>query len=106
MDPKFGAEIITTKGKVYKFDDMICFQQFLRSGILSDKEIRSKLVINFEKPDDFMDLNKAFFIISPTIKSPMSSGAAGFESRATAEKANTLLQGEVLTWNSLSEKIK
>src|ERR1041385_7242913 len=31
-DVRFGAEIITAKGKAYKFDDMHCFLSFLRAG--------------------------------------------------------------------------
>jgi copper chaperone NosL len=38
MDPKFGAEIVTKKGKVYKFDDAHCVATFLerRAVELSD----------------------------------------------------------------------
>ena len=32
MDPKFGTELITTKGKIYKFDDVSCMQYFLKSN--------------------------------------------------------------------------
>ena len=33
MDKKFGAELVTTKGKVYKFDDLSCFINYYNSGI-------------------------------------------------------------------------
>ncbi|HRI80568.1 MAG TPA: nitrous oxide reductase, partial [Cyclobacteriaceae bacterium] len=32
MDNKFGAEIVTDKGKIYKFDDMSCFLNYYNSG--------------------------------------------------------------------------
>jgi copper chaperone NosL len=32
MDNKYGAELVTRKGKVYKFDDINCMLNFYHSG--------------------------------------------------------------------------
>ena len=32
MDPKFGGEVVTKKGKVFKFDDVHCLIRFSKSG--------------------------------------------------------------------------
>src|SRR5215467_372189 len=70
VDPKFGGEIITKKGKVYRFDDAACMIHFLGSGTIKEDEISQKLFINFQKQNDFIDVNNAVFIISPELKSP------------------------------------
>lgn len=31
VDPKYGGEVITKKGKVFKFDDLICMARFLKA---------------------------------------------------------------------------
>ena len=106
MDPKFGAELITDKGKIYKFDDVICLQHFIKSGEVKQDNIRHQLVINFEKENEFLDISQAVFLVSPGIKSPMGSQAAAFSTREAAEKYNSTLQGELLSWKELSGKLQ
>jgi len=105
MDPRFGTELITTKGKIYKFDDVTCMNHFLKSNTLESKEISQQLVINFEKENDFLSLDEAVFILSPLVKSPMGSHAAAFSNRNHAETVNISLKGELLSWKELSGKL-
>lgn len=86
VDLKFGGEIITRKGKIYKFDDMGCMISFLNSGGLEEKDIKSKLVMNYEKPNEFIDVSIAWFLTSQAINSPMNSHIAGFTSKENATK--------------------
>ncbi len=100
-DPKFGGEVVTKKGKVYKFDDAKCLIGFLKSGEINEKDIAQKLVINFQKQNDFIDAGKAFFLVSPELKSPMGGNAAAFTSQLEAEKIKTNAQGQVVLWNEI-----
>ena len=61
VDPKYGGEVVTKKSKVYKFDDLVCMVRFLQSGTLKETEIAQKVILNFEKENDFHDFNKRFF---------------------------------------------
>ena len=45
-DLKYGAEIITEKGRIYKFDDVICMLNFMKAGIIPGEKIKSILVEN------------------------------------------------------------
>ena len=38
VDQKFGAELVTTKGKVYKFDDANCFMNFYHADYESPEQ--------------------------------------------------------------------
>jgi copper chaperone NosL len=98
VDPKFGNEIVTDKGKVYKFDDLNCMALFLKSGAIEEKNIRQKYVINFEKQNEFLDINKAFFLVSPAVKSPMGGNAGAFNSMEAAEKFNAGKSGKIFSW--------
>ena len=104
IDPKFGCEVITNKGKVYKFDDVICTVRFLKSGAVKESHIKKTVVINFEKENDFLDITTSFFITAPEIKSPMGSNAAAFRDSATAEKFITRQKGQILSWSELLKK--
>jgi len=104
VDPRFGGELITKKGKLYKFDDVICMMRYLRSGPVKDKNISQKLVINFKNSNDFIDVDKAFFFLSAELKSPMGGNAGAFRSESEAGKMNTTGQGKTMTWNDLYNK--
>lgn len=106
IDPKFGGEVVTKKSKIYKFDDVVCMVRFLQSGTLKDEEIAKRVIINFEKKNDFLDVEKAIFWISPELRSPMGSNAAAFSTQQAAENMKGNKEGQLATWNDLYKKIK
>jgi copper chaperone NosL len=79
MDQKFGGELVTTKGKVYKFDDINCLFNFYNDGSVNKKDFRFKLVVDFSQPEKLIDAEKAVYLKSAEIKSPMASQVAAFE---------------------------
>lgn len=106
VDPKYGGEVVTKKGKVYKFDDIICMARFLKDEGVKEKDISQKVIINFEKENDFLDVSKTTFWISPELRSPMGSNAAAFSSRNAAEKAKAGKEGQLMSWDEIYNKIK
>lgn len=106
VDPKYGGEVVTKKSKVYKFDDVICMVRFLQSVTLKENEIAKKIIINFDKANDFLDVNKAIFWTSTELRSPMGSNTAAFGSQQAAEKAKAGKEGMLLNWDELYKKIK
>jgi len=105
-DLKFGGELITKKGKVYKFDDMGCMMNFLKSGSLEENDIDKKLVMNYDQPNEFIDVQLASFLASPVLKSPMKSNIAGFNSKEAAEKIKNGNEGEIVNWEELLQRSK
>ena len=101
MDPKFGAELITQKGKIYKFDDAHCVNNFLKKGPIKEADMAQILFIDYEKGKELLDVKSMFFVVSPQLKSPMNSHAASFSSRAAADKMAGQLNGRVHTWSEL-----
>jgi copper chaperone NosL len=106
IDPKFGGEVVTKKSKVYKFDDVICMARFLQSGTLKEEEIAKKVIINFEKENDFLDVSKAIFWVSPELRSPMGSNAAAFSTQQAAANMKGDKEGQLATWDELYKKVK
>jgi copper chaperone NosL len=101
MDPKFGAEIITTKGRIYKFDDAHCIMHFLKSNKLKTADIAQTVFIDYENNKNFLDVNSLFFVVSPQLKSPMNSNAAAFSSRINADKIARETKGDLKNWQEL-----
>lgn len=104
MDLHYGGELITTKGKVYKFDDTRCMISFLHAGTIPEKEIRQLLLINYEKPNTFIEAGTATLLISPSLKSPMGSNTAAFENSKQAENFRKNQEDVLINWTGLTEK--
>lgn len=104
IDPKFGCELITKKGKVYKFDDVICLHRFLKAGTIPAEEIKQTVVINYEKQQDFLAVSKVIFVVAPEVRSPMGSNAAAFADKDAAERFNASLHGKLKTWTELTNE--
>ncbi len=94
-EPQFACELITTKGRVYKFDDLHCLKKYLKN---QPEENADLYVANFTNPENFLPLKSAFLLKGGTIKSPMGGHTAAFESKSDAENAQKDLQGELINW--------
>lgn len=105
-DPKFGSELITKKGKVYKFDDIGCMVQFMKSGGVEQKDISRTVVINYEKQNEFIDTDKAVFAASPLTKSPMGFNLSAFTGKEAASKYTGGSTGKILSWNELYNQVE
>lgn len=106
MDNKFGAEIVTKKGKVYKFDDLNCMINFNNSGYESEQNIAHRLVVDFAQTEKLIDATKSFYSKSAKINSPMGSHVAAFERQEDLDKFSSEWQGTTLTWNELVTQYK
>ncbi|MBK9271350.1 MAG: nitrous oxide reductase accessory protein NosL [Saprospiraceae bacterium] len=80
MEKGFAAEIVTKKGKVYKFDDVGCQLLFLKSGAIKQEDCAHILVIKHGTEQDFVDVKNAIFLTGAKIKSPMNFNLACYHS--------------------------
>jgi copper chaperone NosL len=106
MDKKFGAEIVTKKGKVYKFDDVNCMIGFYNSGYEPVENIAMHLIIDFAHPEKLIDAQHAYYVKSDQVRSPMASSIAAFESKQEMDQHNTEWNGIVLSWGELVTQFK
>jgi copper chaperone NosL len=106
MDNKFGAEIVTTKGKVFKFDDTNCLINFISSSQLEDKDVAHCLITDFASPGVLIDAKTALYVKAQQIKSPMASNIAAFQNKTNLESHNDSWKGEELSWNDLNVQNK
>ncbi|WP_339756878.1 nitrous oxide reductase accessory protein NosL [uncultured Winogradskyella sp.] len=104
VDKVHGGEIVTNKGKVYKFDASECMINFLKEFDTSIVELY--LANNYSEPEVFIDATKATFIISENIPSPMGAFLSAFKNKADAEKAKAEKGGTLYTWIELLEHFK
>jgi copper chaperone NosL len=101
VEPKFGAEIVTKKGKVYKFDDTHCIAVFLERRGVELSNIYKTLFVPYNG-GEFIEVSSAEFVVSSQLKSPMGGNAAAFKNAAEAEKVSAQIPGSKTTnWATL-----
>lgn len=102
MDDKFGAELVTRKGKVYKFDDMRCLLEFYNSGVEPKDTYIHILVADYAGGGRLLDATQAFFVLSTEIRSPMDGQLAAFNSKPAMEIFNVRWKGDLKKWDELA----
>lgn len=106
MDKKFGGELVTGKGKVYKFDDVNCMINFINSDYLGDETLAHKLIVDYSQPEKLIPADQAFYLKSDEIRSPMASEVAAFETEKAMLKYKSKLKAIYLSWGELSTQFK
>lgn len=102
MDPKFGAEIVTKKGKVYKFDDVHCIATFMERRGVEMGDIHQTLFVDYNNNSEFIKVSDAEFVVSSQLKSPMGGNAVAFKNKEEAEQKATEIPGSKVTnWATL-----
>lgn len=104
VDRQHAAEIVTKKGKVFKFDAVECMMNHMKDIDIST--VGLFLVNDFQMPGELVDAKEATFLISKDIPSPMGEYLSAFSSRKEAEQIEADNKGELLTWNELMTRFK
>lgn len=103
-DIRFGAEMVTSKGKIYKYDSAECLVQTYLNKDAS--EYAYVLVTDYINPRALIDAKTATFLISENQPSPMGGNLSAYQDLSTAK--NTLIEkgGKLLTFNELLDEYR
>jgi copper chaperone NosL len=100
-DAKFVGELITSKGRLYKFDDIACLRDFHNEH---PNENGVKLfVADFGNPERFLPVENAVFVNGEQISSPMGGNMAAFENNKAAEQFAATRSGQIVLWNDIQK---
>ena len=100
VDKVHAAELVTKKGKVYKFDATECMINFLKD-FEDASEVELYLANNYKEPEILIDATKATFLISENIPSPMGAFLSAFKNKVEAEKVRSEKGGNLYSWDEL-----
>ena len=103
VDKQHAAQLVTKKGKQYKYDAIECMVNDLSKNE-NLKEVAVMLVSNYGE-GVMTNATSATYLISEKIKSPMGANLSAFSSRETAEKFLKENGGELFTWEQLKVKL-
>lgn len=99
VDRQHAAEIVTDKGKVFKFDSSECMMNHLKD--IDQKQVVIYLVNDYNQPGELIDATEATYLISERIPSPMGEFLTAFKTEQAAVDALMTFEGDLLTWDQL-----
>lgn len=100
-DEKFGAELVTKKGRIYKFDDAICLINYLNTKDVEQSNIRNIYLTNYSGNHQLLNVNTAILLKSNNIRSPMNGNIVAFDAKENLLKAQQVIQGNIINWKDL-----
>mgnify|MGYP002711993173 CR=1 FL=1 len=103
VDKVHAAEIVTKKGKVYKFDATECMIHYLND--IDTTTVALFLSNCYNAPRVLIDATQASFLISKEIPSPMGANLTAFKNEDSASRTQIIKGGDVYSWNELLDHL-
>jgi len=105
-DTRYGAELVTDKAKVHKFDSIECMIEFaIVKNFIGDAN-QKFLVTDFATPESFINATNAFFVQNDNFRSPMGLNVSAFDSEISRQKFAAESGGSLLNWVDVIELVK
>ena len=101
-DGRFAAELITTKGRTYKFDDIHCMKNFSKDH--GDITVKSWYISDFLGNHELFDATTGWFVPDEAIKSPMGGSTAAFTAKELADDLGSKLHASTFSWEEVIRK--
>ncbi len=102
-DAKYGAEVITKKGKVYKFDDVHCTLSFLQAKMVEEKDIKDIYLVDFSGDHSLIKAGESFLLQSEEIRGPMNGNVIAFKNKDSMKGMSVQLKAEQVSWDKINK---
>jgi copper chaperone NosL len=100
VDDRYAAETITGKGRVYKFDDVVCMKQFIAAQPTDERALH--YVEDYLKQEaGAIDATSAVYLQHDFFSSPMNGNYAAFATEADASRLRDSLNLQPIKWEDL-----
>jgi len=94
-NPKFGAELITDKGRVLKYDAAECMvNQLNKEGT----KFQKLYAVPFDAPKKLVNVDQLRFLISPDFRSPMGANLTAY---SDINNLDGRYHEQLIDWNQL-----
>jgi len=100
-EKKFAAEMIMDDESVLKFDDIGCMLRYRKAPANKSNAVATFVMDHASQ--QWINVENAYFIQSPTLKTPMGGGIAAFEDRANAERLTANYETRILRFGELHD---
>lgn len=106
MDHRYGTEVVTDKGKVYKFDSIECLVEFIQDREKGEEKFSLVLFTPYDQPEKLVNAFDSYVLHSKNLPSPMGMYLSAFENEATAASFKENHGGKIYSWEGLNQNFK
>lgn len=103
VDKRYGAEFVTGKGKVFKFDDVNCMVEFIERDPHAGDSTARRFIVAFNEGGALVEEDQLVFVKHAKLRTPMRSHVAAFRDKDSAQATLDELGegGSFLTWEDV-----
>lgn len=98
-DLKYASEIVTKKGRVYKFDDLICLIAFLKEE--PDFQVKDIYVCNFHPPHDLIHTAELNFYRTIEYTGPMGGNIIALDKFNNDSNFTNKINATPVSWSDI-----
>ena len=102
VDNQYAAELVTKKGKAFKYDAIECMLNDMKE--INEDEIALYLTNTFDVPGELVDARKVSYLISENMPSPMGANLSAFKDEKLAKSKKEEKSGEIYNWDELKKR--
>lgn len=105
-DSRYGSQLVTDKGKVFRFDAVECLGEYIVDNNMEENENTSLYVSDFFEPATLINVKNAEYLHNDDFRSPMGLNVLATNN---AEKLKNFFDehsGALLDWQGVLELIK
>ncbi|SHH03455.1 nitrous oxide reductase accessory protein NosL [Flagellimonas flava] len=99
VDKQHAAQIVTKKGKAYKFDAIECMVNYRNE--MDPESVALYLNNHYTQPGELIDATASVFLISEGIPSPMGAFLTAFATQEEAAIEHNKHGGTLYSWEEL-----
>ncbi|HSJ25314.1 MAG TPA: hypothetical protein VK929_11620 [Longimicrobiales bacterium] len=103
---RFGGEIVTRDGNTYRFMSVECLAGFVAGGRISEPEIHSMRVVDYNHGERLIDARTAHYVRSGLRESPNGLNLLAAEAEVVAHNLHFFFLGDRLTWPEVLELVR
>ncbi|MCC7233550.1 MAG: nitrous oxide reductase accessory protein NosL [Bacteroidia bacterium] len=103
-DPRFGAELITSKGKVFKFDDIVCLSAFIADPATNTGTGYRVYFTDYCGDHALTEAGKSYLLSGSDIACPMQGHLVSFSNPDSLQVVMELFSGEPVSWSQAAAK--
>ena len=104
-DAQFGSQILNKKSKSFKFDSVECMVAYdLKNP--DPENVHSRWVPDFSNPEVWVEAEKAFYLHSEQLRSPMGMFLSAYETEAAARVLQADYGGQIIGYEDVLNLVK
>ena len=100
-DERYGAELVTNKGKIYTFDSIECLAEWVHEERTPKSDVHSMWIVDFRMPKEFIKAEDAFYLQSKLLHSPMGLGLSAYADSFSADRLLDMYGGRLIEWSEV-----